>query len=134
MLPFGLSPFGVGLMLMIIVLVVLYLIVLIKLKPSTEGERIPNPDLSKQNVKKNHSTKRESNPILPNESREESIERPELVSPHYIKTEKTETSQEARPPGCPYHFGYLREHPKNTPVPNECLTCTKIMECLSGGE
>ncbi|MFQ5999213.1 MAG: hypothetical protein ACE5J6_00410 [Candidatus Bathyarchaeia archaeon] len=117
MFPFGLSLFDVGLMLImliiIVVLVVLYLIVLVKLEPSTE-ER--------------------SNHISPNESQEEPVERPELVSPVHVKTEKTETSQEARSSGCPHHFGYLKEYPKNTPIPNECFTCTKIMECLLGAE
>ena len=30
---------------------------------------------------------------------------------------------------CPNYLGYLREIPKNTRIPNECLTCTKMMEC-----
>jgi len=30
---------------------------------------------------------------------------------------------------CPHYLGYLREIPKNTRIPNECLTCTKMMEC-----
>jgi len=132
--PFGLSLFDTGLILVIIVLTVLYLIVLIKLKPSTEGERIPNSDLSKLKTGRNLSTERGSNSISSNEIQEEPLENSELVSPAYIETEETETSQEARPSGCPYHFGYLKEHPKNTPVPNECFTCTKIMECLLGAE
>jgi hypothetical protein len=34
---------------------------------------------------------------------------------------------------CPHYLGYLREIPKNTRIPNECLTCTKMMECQGLG-
>jgi len=33
-------------------------------------------------------------------------------------------------PECAHHFGYLRTLPKNTPIPDECLGCTRIMECF----
>ena len=31
---------------------------------------------------------------------------------------------------CAHHFGYLRTLPKNTPIPDECFGCTRIMECF----
>jgi len=31
---------------------------------------------------------------------------------------------------CPHQFGYLKELPKNRPIPNECFGCQKIVECL----
>jgi len=31
---------------------------------------------------------------------------------------------------CPYHFGYLKEKDKNLPIPEECLTCPKMLECM----
>ncbi len=30
---------------------------------------------------------------------------------------------------CRYRFGYLRTLPKNAPIPDECLSCDKIIEC-----
>jgi len=33
-------------------------------------------------------------------------------------------------PGCPYQMGYLRKRPKGTPIPEGCLTCTKMIECI----
>jgi len=117
MFPFELSLFGTGLMITVAVLVILYLIVLIKLNP-TEGNRIPEETLAERRVK----------PTIYNEVEEEtveSVERQEPVSPVAVETEKTGVH------GCSHHFGYLGEHPKNTPIPNECLTCVKIMECLS---
>ena len=33
---------------------------------------------------------------------------------------------------CPHHFGYLRERPKNAPIPDECITCSETIKCLLG--
>ena len=32
---------------------------------------------------------------------------------------------------CAHHLGYLKRRPKNTPIPEECLTCTKMIDCIS---
>lgn len=32
--------------------------------------------------------------------------------------------------GCPHEFGYLRNLPKNAPIPDECFGCSQILECL----
>lgn len=32
--------------------------------------------------------------------------------------------------GCQYYFGYLKKIPKNASIPDECLTCPKITQCL----
>jgi len=31
---------------------------------------------------------------------------------------------------CKHFLGYLKKRPKDTPFPNECLTCDKMIECL----
>ncbi len=31
---------------------------------------------------------------------------------------------------CEHFLGYLKKRPKDTPVPEECLTCDKMIECL----
>ncbi|MEM3627933.1 MAG: hypothetical protein QXJ11_06590 [Candidatus Bathyarchaeia archaeon] len=33
--------------------------------------------------------------------------------------------------GCKHFLGYLRKRPKNTPIPDECLTCERMIECLA---
>ena len=38
---------------------------------------------------------------------------------------------QARPPECSHFFGYLRKIPRNTSLPDECFSCTKMVECLS---
>jgi hypothetical protein len=37
---------------------------------------------------------------------------------------ETETTQE-----CKYRLGYLRTLPKNAPIPDECYSCDKIIDC-----
>jgi DNA-directed RNA polymerase subunit RPC12/RpoP len=32
---------------------------------------------------------------------------------------------------CNHFWGYLKKRPKNTPIPDECLTCDKMIECLT---
>jgi DNA-directed RNA polymerase subunit RPC12/RpoP len=32
---------------------------------------------------------------------------------------------------CAHHLGYLKQRPKNTPIPEECLTCSKMIDCMS---
>ena len=35
---------------------------------------------------------------------------------------------------CVHHFGYLRNLPQNTAVPDECFGCPKVMRCLFPNE
>lgn len=35
------------------------------------------------------------------------------------------------PKKCSHFFGYVRTLPKNTPIPDECLWCPSIVDCLS---
>jgi hypothetical protein len=32
--------------------------------------------------------------------------------------------------GCPEAFGYLANRPKDVPIPQECLLCPKIVDCM----
>jgi DNA-directed RNA polymerase subunit RPC12/RpoP len=31
---------------------------------------------------------------------------------------------------CMHHLGYLKQRSKNTPVPEACLTCSKMIDCM----
>lgn len=50
------------------------------------------------------------------------------------KKEKKKTELQKEQPEtdieCAHHFGYLRSLPPNTPVPDECFGCPKVMQCL----
>ena len=63
------------------------------------------------------------------EADEDAEEEPELrleveetlsVEPH--KTEETQS--------CPHYLGYLKKRQKGTPIPEGCLTCTKMIDCF----
>jgi len=32
---------------------------------------------------------------------------------------------------CPHYLGYLKKRQKNSPIPEGCLTCNKMIECIS---
>jgi DNA-directed RNA polymerase subunit RPC12/RpoP len=32
---------------------------------------------------------------------------------------------------CSHFVGYLKSRPRNTPFPEECLTCSKMIDCLT---
>jgi len=46
------------------------------------------------------------------------------------KREEKETS--GRPRACSHYFGYVKTLPKNTSIPDECLWCPWIVDCLAG--
>jgi hypothetical protein len=60
------------------------------------------------------------------------VEPPETV-PEISKSPEeapAEATKEPGPPGCPYHLGYLRSRPRDSFVPDVCLSCPKILDCL----
>jgi len=34
---------------------------------------------------------------------------------------------------CPHHYGYLKTRSKNENIPEECMTCEKLLECMLRG-
>lgn len=46
-----------------------------------------------------------------------------ILGSNEIKEEEKET-------GCPQEFGYLANRPKDAPIPQECLLCPKIVDCM----
>jgi hypothetical protein len=60
------------------------------------------------------------------------IETPETISeiPERPEEVPAEAAKEPGPPGCPYHLGYLRSRPKDSFVPDACLSCPRILDCL----
>jgi len=66
---------------------------------------------------------------LPIQDREEILEKPEPTD----QTANEKLSIEQSSVGfkkCVHHFGYLRNLPQNTSVPDECFGCPKVMRCL----
>jgi len=62
----------------------------------------------------------------PSEVRESPPKRPE-VDMFSFKNSKNSNGKD-----CSHQFGYLKGLPKNTPIPEECFGCQRIVECLVG--
>lgn len=56
-----------------------------------------------------------------NEGEKKEIEKPPVKPP---ETEAKGSS------ACPHHFGYLANRPKDAPITQECLVCSKIVNCM----
>jgi len=54
----------------------------------------------------------------------------ESKSETFIVTQKSDKRQEAEGK-CPHFFGFLKKRPKNMPIPDECLTCNRMIDCLA---
>jgi len=59
----------------------------------------------------------------------ERLEEPEMLEEPEKEPAKPSESEEEAPPGCPHYVGYLSKRPKGTPIPEECLTCPKMIDC-----
>jgi len=67
------------------------------------------------------------------EKAEKLKEKPKMTS----KTQKPKAQAAQTQAGfqeCAHHFGYLRNLPRNTPVPDECFGCPRVMRCLFESE
>lgn len=66
---------------------------------------------------------------------ENAIEEPSRLKPAILEDstpsehEHKET-EDQKTGDCPHYFGYLKKRPKKTPIPDSCLTCQKMMQCL----
>lgn len=40
------------------------------------------------------------------------------------------TENKPKPASCIHYAGYLKNRPKNTSVPDECLTCSEMIDCM----
>ena len=46
------------------------------------------------------------------------------------KSIKPDNQSSARESKCPYEFGYLSQSSRNKQIPEECITCSKIVQCM----
>ena len=46
------------------------------------------------------------------------------------KGKSRNVKSEAKGNGCSHYLGYLKKRPKNSPIPDECLSCPQMVECL----
>jgi hypothetical protein len=88
-------------------------------KPSAPLTQIPRPTPTESQAKPSIPT--------PTPSRIESREPPRQnkTAQVPVKAELTPTRKD-----CIHFYGYLHSLPKNTPIPDECFGCVKIVDCL----
>jgi len=158
MFSFDLSVINILLMAAVVVLFTLFITVLMKLNPSTETRKKPEPEITierqkppqtpliaqrsppppKTEVPKlTEKTSISVNPPIRESPIQAKQERPTITrseSREILKPEKpmVQVKTESAPSrkDCLHQFGYLRTLPKNAPIPDECFGCTKIVECL----
>ena len=146
MFPFEPSFIGIALLVAITVIIILYVTLLLRLKPPTETtiKRPPKKEPSTKEPVKPLATQPElsveeqkspKRPTVPGKTKSailvEISETPEKPSEHIEAPESTEeTPASARPPECPHYFGYLKKLPKNAQIPDECLGCPRLVECI----
>ena len=109
MLSFDLSAIDLILVIAVIVLLILY-VTKSSAEPSTEekrfvGEKIPP-----------------GKPAV--EAADLKVEEDAQLVPHA----RTDSSK------CPFGFGYLKKLDRAASIPDECLGCSRIMECSSASE
>jgi hypothetical protein len=66
----------------------------------------------------------------PQEPEVEEVAEPEPEpAPEPFKFEAEEKAEAVA--GCLHELGYLKRRPKNTPIPEECLICNKMIDCMA---
>ena len=80
-------------------------------------------------------------PSSPPKSEDAQLPKPLFQFPKIRKNTPQESSEmpeksvgkgaQESPKKCSHFFGYVRTLPKNTPIPDECLWCPSIVDCLT---
>ncbi|MGB9683636.1 MAG: hypothetical protein C0193_00315 [Candidatus Bathyarchaeota archaeon] len=47
-----------------------------------------------------------------------------------LQSEKVVQQPSTEAVGCKHHFGYLSERSKSEALPEECIVCPKIVQCM----
>jgi len=100
-------PFEVNLLIGILIVAIIptYILILKKLRP------VLQKNISEQNSRKNHRK---------DEKRDDEAAK---------KSQKSGESAHSKSE-CTHQFGYLRTLPKNASLPDECIRCSRALECL----
>jgi len=106
MLSFDLSAIDIVLLVAVLILFLLYV------------TRKPGASRTEAGLQSNIERKRKL-PLIKKENSH--AKKPKTSSP---------TQPNAESHNCAHEFGYLKDLPRNTPVPDECFGCPKVMQCL----
>jgi len=64
------------------------------------------------------------------EAQIEADNKPESVQVETVLPTEKPTRNKEIPPYCHYHPGYLSEQKQKKQIPDECLVCKDIIECM----
>ncbi len=67
--------------------------------------------------------------VNPQQTQRSVEEKPD--SPTLIGQPRETTPEEESLAGCAHSFGYLKKRERDKPFPEECLTCSKMIDCLT---
>lgn len=66
------------------------------------------------------------------EAQIETYNEPEKVHVEKIRSEETPNRNKEIPTFCNYHLGHLSEQKHKEQIPDECIVCKDILECMLG--
>lgn len=90
------------------------------------SEKITPPP--EQNIHKETTKSQQA----PEEEQVQPIEEVQQIQPPKEEEETTQIPPGASiPPGCKFYLGYLHTRPESVDIPEECLQCEHVVECLS---
>jgi len=96
-------------------------------KPSLSSEPEPSPQTSIPSSRQETESKQTHKPLFQfPQIRKETQQKPQ----ESLKKSGEKGSFESQRK-CSHFFGYVKTLPKNTPIPDECLWCPSIVDCLS---
>jgi hypothetical protein len=92
---------------------------------------IPGKSISvlEHNLEKNR-IKKAQDQQLKEVQQKQSIEKVHELQ-HTKEKEKKIPQDSEIPPGCKFYLGYLNKRPKNANMPEECLECSNVVNCIS---
>jgi hypothetical protein len=56
--------------------------------------------------------------------------KPEKIQEETVLSKEKPIKNKEKPGSCQYHLGYLSEREKNQQIPDECMMCKDIVECM----
>jgi hypothetical protein len=67
---------------------------------------------------------------LMDEEQEPESKEMEIEEPTVRHTEPKPVSTSPKVEGCKHHFGYLSQRSSKEKIPEECITCENIVQCM----
>ncbi len=91
--------------------------------------------LSKVEIKKDDKETKadiapEPEPVPEVEATEQEQVQEEPAQVEAKEEESTPSSSSPSSPVCQHYQGYLKKRPKGAPMPDECFTCTLMLDCM----